>query len=104
MCDEKRLAALELKVGEEARLRAIMDKDQSDLAVKIDANTGLIQALRDTQKDHTRMLTRMETDVAGLKTDVAGLKTDVAGLKTDVAELKVGVRVIVGKLDQIIGT
>ena len=97
MCDEKRLAALELKVGEEARLRAIMDKDQSDLAVKIDANTGLIQALRDTQKDHTRMLTRMETDVAGLKTDVAGLKTDVA-------ELKVGVRVIVGKLDQIIGT
>jgi polyhydroxyalkanoate synthesis regulator phasin len=53
MSDEKRFAALELKVGEEARLRAMMDKDQADLRIELDSNT--------------RRLDRLQTDVAELK-------------------------------------
>ena len=52
MSDEKRFAALELKVGEEARLRAMMDKDQADLRIELDSNT--------------RRLDRLQTDVAEL--------------------------------------
>jgi chromosome segregation ATPase len=110
MDNEKRLAALELKVAEEARLRAIMDRDQSDLTSKITANTRLLQAVGTTQGEHSRMLTRLESRTARvegkvdrLQTDVAVLKTDVAVLKTDVAEIKVGMRGMIEKLDLVLG-
>lgn len=90
MCDNGRLAALEKKVGEEARLRAMMDKDLAELNLKVDANTGLLQALATTQGEHTRMLTRLEDDVHVLKTDMR--------------EVKTGIRVIVAKLDEALGT
>jgi chromosome segregation ATPase len=88
---DQRFDELESRVEHEAGLRAMMDHDLATLNKKLDANTKLIQALRDTQKDHTRMLTRMETDVSGLKTDVSGLRIDVSGLKSDVSGLKTDV-------------
>ena len=110
MCDNGRLAALEKKVGEEARLRAMMDKDLAELNLKVDANTSLLQALATTQGEHTRRLTRLEndghvlkTDVRVLKTDVHVLKTDVHVLKTDMREVKTGIRLIVAKLDEALG-
>jgi chromosome segregation ATPase len=106
---DQRLDELESRVGTEAGLRAMMDHDLAVLNKKLDANTSLIQALRITQGDHTRMLTRMETDVAGLKSDVAGLKADVGDLKADVGGLKaaaakttVALQIIVEKLDELL--
>ncbi|HZR49797.1 MAG TPA: hypothetical protein VFB06_09790 [Streptosporangiaceae bacterium] len=103
MCDNGRLAALEKKVGEEARLRAMMDKDLAELNLKVDANTSLLQALATTQGEHTRMLTRLESDVHVLKTDVHVLKTDVHVLKSDMQEVKTGIQVIVAKIDEALG-
>jgi hypothetical protein len=92
---DQRLDELESRVGTEAGLRAMMDHDLAVLNKKLDANTSLIQALRITQGDHTRMLTRMETDIAGLKIDVGELKTGAS--KTTIA-----LRIIVGKLDELL--
>jgi chromosome segregation ATPase len=99
---DQRLDELESRVGTEAGLRAMMDHDLAVLNKKLDANTSLIQALRITQGDHTRMLTRMETDVAGLKSDVGGLKADVGGLKAAAAKTTVALQIIVEKLDVIV--
>ena len=73
----------------EAGLRAMMDHDLATLNKKLNANTSLLQALRITQGDHTRMLTRMETDIAELKTGAA--KTVIA------------LQIIMGKLDDLLG-
>lgn len=96
MCDNGRLAALEKKVGEEARLRAMMDKDQAELHLKVDAHTSLLQALATTQGEHTRMLTRLEDRVIRVE-----YKLDK--LQSDVGEMKTGMQVIVAKLDEALG-
>ena len=49
---EARLGTLETKVGEEARLRAAMDEDISRLHIE----RNLLQALHDTQSEHTATL------------------------------------------------
>jgi|SRR5580698_4096035 hypothetical protein len=86
---DQRLDELESRVGAEAGLRAMMDHDLATLNKKLNANTSLLQALRITQGDHTRMLTRMETDIAELKTGAA--KTVIA------------LQIIMGKLDDLLG-
>jgi hypothetical protein len=49
---ETRLGTLEVRVEEEARLRAAMDKDLS--GVRVEKN--VLQALQDTQSEHTTQL------------------------------------------------
>jgi hypothetical protein len=68
-----------------------MDHDLAVLNKKLDASTSLIQALRITQGDHTR-----------LKSDVGELKTDVGELKTGAAKTTVALQIIVGKLDELL--
>lgn len=53
---ERRLAALETKVAEEAELRAAVDRDQSELGSKIRATHHLVQALAITQSEQTETL------------------------------------------------
>src|SRR5215472_14203155 len=64
---EARVGTLETKVGEHAfatrrqeELRAAMDQDMSKLQTEFRAQRGLLQALHDTQSDHTRRLTTIE--------------------------------------------
>lgn len=94
MSDEERLTALESTVTQQARLRAMMDKDQADLRVKLDANTRLLGAMATTQGEHSRMLTRLEDRVARVEDKVDQMRTDIA-------EVKVGQLVIVDKLDEL---
>jgi chromosome segregation ATPase len=53
---DDRLGTLEAKVETEAQLRAAMDKDMGTLSAKFGAQERLIQAVSDTQSDHTRQL------------------------------------------------
>jgi hypothetical protein len=50
---DTRLDTLETKVDEQAGLRAAMDKDMGDLKVEFRAQRKLLQALHDTQQEHT---------------------------------------------------
>ncbi|HZR48075.1 MAG TPA: hypothetical protein VFB06_01010, partial [Streptosporangiaceae bacterium] len=99
-CDNGRLAALEKKVGEEARLRAMMDKDLAELNLKVDANTSLLQALATTQGEHTRMLTRLEDRATRVEYRVDQVDQKVDSLQQ---EMRAGFQVIVAKLDQALG-
>jgi hypothetical protein len=64
------------------------DRDVATLTARIDAQTRLMEALRQTQvEDHTAII-ELKGDVAGLKGDVASLKGDVGELRGDVGELK----------------
>jgi len=53
---ERRVAALEERVGMEAGLRASVDRDLADLGSKIRATHHLVQALAITQSEHTNKL------------------------------------------------
>ena len=53
---EQRMTRLEDRVEAESGLRAMMDLDQSRIMARLDAQDWLLQALADTQSDHTAML------------------------------------------------
>lgn len=57
---EGRVGALEATVEREAALRARMDEDLSKVTETLRAHGRSLQALHDTQQDHTRRLTRIE--------------------------------------------
>lgn len=82
---DARLSTLEARVDEEARLRAAMDEDLSHLHVE----RNMLQALHDTQGDHTKRLTSLET------------KMDA--VKGTLDEVHAGVDLITRKLDSLIG-
>jgi hypothetical protein len=53
---ESRVSTLEVTVKTQARVRAQMDRDMSDLNLKLDAQGRLLRALADTQSEHTAAL------------------------------------------------
>jgi chromosome segregation ATPase len=93
-----RVTVLEVTVKEEAALRAKMDSDLGDMKTTLNAHTRALQAVHDTQSDHTRRLTRIEGDVATLKDDVGTLKEDVGSLKEQMRDVRAGVHAILDLL------
>ena len=53
---DTRLGTLETRVAEQASLRAQMDEDMSELRVEFRAQLTLLQALHDTQQEHSATL------------------------------------------------
>jgi chromosome segregation ATPase len=92
---DARLDELESRAANEAGLRAMMDQDLATVKTKLDANTRLLEAVATTQGEHSRMLTRLETDVAELKAGQAELTVGQA-------ELRAGHLVLVDKLDELL--
>lgn len=104
---EGRMTALEATVKEEATLRAKTDLELSKITLTLSAQKFSLQALHDTQSDHTRRLTIMEDDLRTVKRDVKDLKQDVGILKQDVGILKQDVGALkqdVGILKEEVGT
>jgi chromosome segregation ATPase len=109
---EGRMTALEGTVKEEAALRAKMDVELSKITQALHAQKLSLQALHDTQSNHTRRLTIMEDDlrtvkdgVKGLKHDVGDLTQDVNGLKYEITGLKrevlTGIQMITEQLNRL---
>jgi hypothetical protein len=90
---EARVSTLEVTVKTEARVRATMDRDMSDLGLKLDVQGRLLQAVAETQSDHTVRLTRLEV---GQADHTARLNR----LETGQAKILAGVQTIVGLLDR----
>jgi peptidoglycan hydrolase CwlO-like protein len=97
---ESRVSTLEVTVTTEARVRAQMDKDMSDLSVKFDAQEKLLKALRETQSDHTKRLTRLEAGQAKLEAGQAKLEAGQAKLEVGQAQVLAGVQTIIVLLDR----
>lgn len=66
------------------------DRDVAALSARLDAQTRLMEALRQTQVEDHATIADLSRDVAGVKGDVAELKGDMAEVKGDIGELKVG--------------
>jgi chromosome segregation ATPase len=90
---ESRVTTLEGTVKTEARARAAMDKDMSDLKTEFRAQRTLLQALADTQSEHTTMLRDHGERLTRLEAGVADLQTGLATVAT-------GVQTIIGLLDR----
>lgn len=100
--------------GHHARhLAAFADRDLSDLAIKVDANTKAINALGDRTATQFRELrgdlaelrtgqTELRGEVTQLCTGHSQLRGDVGQLQGGMAELRIGVGQIITMLDRLI--
>jgi hypothetical protein len=103
---EGRVTVLEATVEREAALRAKMDEDQSNITATLKVHGRLLQALHDTQQDHTQRLTRMEGDLGDVKEDLRTVKEDLGTVKErlgtveeGLGTVKIGVHAILDLLD-----
>jgi trimeric autotransporter adhesin len=103
---EGRVAVLEVTVKKEAALRAKMDTDIGDIKATVNGHTRSLQALHDTQSDHTRRLTRIEDRLGNVEDrlgNVEGRLGNVEGRLGNVEEqlstVRVGVHAILDLLD-----
>jgi chromosome segregation ATPase len=84
---DSRLSTLEVTVETEARVRAQMDQDMSDLRLQFDAQRSLLQAVAQTQSEHTAMLRDHTIRLTGLEAGVARLDGRVSNVEAGVARL-----------------
>jgi hypothetical protein len=89
---ESRVSTLEVTVKTQARVRAQMDRDMSDLSVKLDAQGRLLRALADTQSDHTAVL-------ADHTARLTKLEASTERLEAGQAKVLAGVQTIISLLD-----
>jgi len=96
---ESRVSTLEVTVETQARVRAQMDKDMSDLSVKLDAQGRLLQALADTQSEHTAVLADHTAVLADHTAVLADHTARLTRLEAGQAKVLAGVQAIIGLLD-----
>jgi len=106
---EARVGTLEAKVDEQAfairrqeGLRAAMDEDVSKVQVEFRAQRGLLQALHDTQSDHTRRLSGLENGQEELKARLTSVEGRLTTVEGTLQKVHVGVQAIHDKLDRLI--
>jgi hypothetical protein len=113
---ETRVGTLEETAKTQARLRAAMDFDMGKMQAEFRAQRSMLQALHDTQQDHTRRLTNVEGELVNVKdrlTNVEDRLTNVGDRLTNVGDrltnveggldlVRVGIETIHGKLDTLI--
>jgi hypothetical protein len=103
---EVRVSTLEARAKTEARARAGMDQDISAMSLKLDAHSRLLQALADTQSQHTATLTEhtaILTDhtrrLSRLEVGQADHTVRLNRLEVGLERVHVGVQTIIGLLD-----
>jgi chromosome segregation ATPase len=92
---DDRLGRVETKVETEAHLRATMDTDMGNLHAEFRAQRSMLQALHDTQQDHTARLTRVEDRLGNVEDRLGSVEGALQ-------MVRVGVEAIHGKLDTLI--
>jgi hypothetical protein len=113
---EARVGTLEATVRTEAHLRATMDFDMGKMQAEFRAQRSMLQALHDTQQDHTRRFTGVEgrlTNVAdrlggvegrlgGVEDRLTGVDGRLTGVEGGLELVRAGVEALHGKLDLLI--
>jgi len=96
---EGRVAVLEATVKEEAGLRAKMDSDLGEMKATLIAHKHSLQALHDTQSDHTKRLTRIEDRVGNIEDRVGSIEDRVGNIEQVLGDVRIGVHAILDLLD-----
>jgi chromosome segregation ATPase len=111
---EHRVGILEATIRSEAEQRAKMSQDIGKLDEKVDAHFNaqrlLIQALQQTQSDHTEVLRdirgkvdRMAPKVDLIETSVAGVSTRMGILEGSVAGVSTRMGILEGRMEELDG-
>jgi septal ring factor EnvC (AmiA/AmiB activator) len=100
---ESRVSTLEVTVATQARVRAQMDRDMSDLKVEFGAQRRLLQALAQTQSEHTATLAEHTATLADHTTRLIRLEAGQAKLEAGMTTVLHGVQTIIGLLDRELG-
>ena len=87
----------------EARLRAAMDSAMGKLHAEFRAQRSMLQALHDTQQDHTARLTRVEDRLANVEDRLVRVEDRLVHVEGELQLVRVGIEAIHGKLDLLIG-
>ncbi|HLH83441.1 MAG TPA: hypothetical protein VKV38_09260 [Trebonia sp.] len=90
---------MEATVKEEAGLRAKMDSDLGEMKATLIAHKHSLQALHETQSDHTRRLTRIEDRVGRIEDKVGKVEDRVGRIEEMLGDVRVGVHAILDLLD-----
>ena len=98
---EGRVTTLEGTVEREAALRAKMDEDQSNIAATLRAHTGLLQALHDTQQDHTRQLTGIEGRLGSVEVRLGSVEVRLGSVEVRLGSVEDDLVIVKEKLDTV---
>jgi len=96
---EGRVAVLEVTVEREADLRAKMDSDLGEMKATLKAHERSLQAVHDTQSDHTRRLTRIEDKVVTLDDRLGNVEVRLGTVEEKLDTVRIGVHAILDLLD-----
>jgi hypothetical protein len=96
---ESRVSTLEVTVKTQAHVRAQMDRDISDLNLKLDAQGRLLRALADTQSEHTATLAGHTATLADHTARLADHTARLTRLEAGQEKVLAGVQAIIGLLD-----
>jgi len=96
---EGRVTVLEVTVEREAGLRAKMDSDLGDIKATQAAHTRSLQALHDTQSDHTRRLTRVEDRLGSVEGRLGSVEGRLGSVEEQLADVRIGVHAILDLLN-----
>lgn len=98
---EGRVTVLETTVEREAALRATMDEDQSNLTATLKAHGRSLQALHDTQQDHTRRLTRIEGRLGNVEGRLGNVEVRLGNVEVRLGNVENDLVTVKEKLDTV---
>ena len=101
---EGRVEQLEVTVEREASLRATMDEDLSNNAETLKAHRALLQALHETQQEHTATLAEHTATLAEHTGILVGHTATLAEHTAILADLQIGVHAILDLLNTHLAT
>ena len=100
---ETRVSTLELTVATEARVRAQMDQDMSELRVEFRAQRRLLQALAQPQSDQTSTLAEHTATLAEHTATLAEHTARLTRLEAGQTRLEAGMTTVLDGVQTIIG-
>jgi chromosome segregation ATPase len=98
---EGRVTLLEGTVEREAALRAKMDEDQSNITAILGAHTRSLQALHDTQQDHTGRLTRIEDGLGNVEGRLGNVEGRLGNVEIRLGHVEDDLVMVKEKLDTV---
>jgi archaellum component FlaC len=99
---DERLGTLETKVETQANLRATMDSDMGRLHGEFRAQRSMLQALHDTQQDHTARLTKVEDRLIKVEDRLIKVEDRLGNVEGTLQLVRVGIEALTGKIDTLI--
>lgn len=96
---DARLTTVEETVQTESRLRAAMDRDISDIKVEQRAQRGLLQALAETQSEHTATLRDHTMRLTRIEGRLDGVEGRLGAVEGELGTVHAGVLAILARLD-----